>query len=82
MTANNLRFNRAKDGAPGYTVHLGKAVLGVVWYARDCRCWYASPDPTETKPSYSACLGSKDSKKAAAEGLCSYWALKDTDEQS
>lgn len=77
-----LKIKRTKDGAPGYVVSLGNTILGVVWYARNCGCWYANPDPTKTSPSYSACLGSLDSKEEAAEGLCTYWALKDTDEQS
>ena len=71
--ANKLRYKRCTDGAPGYVVRLGEDIIGVVWYARECGCWYANPDPSGTRPSHTQGLGSFPKRDKAGEGLRKRW---------
>lgn len=65
----DLTFERHPDGHGGYLVFQGAVTLGAVWYARMCRCWYASKDPFAKRPDYSLKKYGFQSKEEAGRAL-------------
>lgn len=63
----SLKLQRHPDKQSGYLVKQGSRELGVIWYAYDCRCWFANADAKATRPDWS--LGSFKTKKSAAQAL-------------
>lgn len=64
---SGLQFQKHPDGEGGYVVMEGTKILGTVWYAQDCLCWYTNRDPKASRPDRN--LGSFGSKNLAAAAL-------------